>query len=94
MREVDVTFASRDGYALSGTVFVPDSPCCAILISSATAYAKRFYAPIAQYLAAKGAIVLTYDYRGIGRSRSGPLADDPTRMQDWIDDGQLPPVAP
>ncbi len=66
-----VAFAADDGFPLGGTLFRGhghgDGP--AVLVSSATAVPQGFYAAFAGALVAAGAAaVLTYDYRGVGRS--------------------------
>jgi predicted alpha/beta hydrolase len=44
---------------------------------------SRFYARFAAYLASRGRPALTFDYRDMGRSRTGTLAGSTTRMRDW-----------
>src|SRR5262249_52982075 len=62
--------AARDGYALAATVFTPEGPPRGtVLVNSATAVPRRFYAGFAAYLAERGFACLTYDYRGVGGSR-------------------------
>ena len=41
-----------------------DLPSLAVLVSSGTGFPKGFYDRFARHLARRGAIVLTYDYRG------------------------------
>jgi predicted alpha/beta hydrolase len=43
----------------------------------------RFYARFATYLAENGRPTVTFDYRGIGESRRGPLRRAHIRMRDW-----------
>ena len=54
-----------------------------MLINSATAVPRKIYRGIASYLAEQGFAVVTYDYRGIGGSRRGPLRGFKVRMRDW-----------
>jgi predicted alpha/beta hydrolase len=62
----------------------PQAPARAVaVVSAATGVPQRFYRHFAAWLARRGYAVLTYDYRGIGESRDGPLARDRARMQDW-----------
>jgi predicted alpha/beta hydrolase len=63
----DIVIAARDGAPLSATLFRGGGP--AVVVASATGVRRRFYAPFAQWLAARGFDVLTFDYRGIGGSR-------------------------
>lgn len=76
-----------DGFTLAGTLYTPRSPGAlgTVIINSATAVPQVFYRRYAQYLAAAGARVLTYDYRGIGRSRPESLRGFPASLSDWAD---------
>jgi predicted alpha/beta hydrolase len=53
------------------------------LISSATAVPRRIYRRFAAYLAERGLVAVTYDYRGIGDSRPKSLKGFDARMRDW-----------
>ncbi len=80
----DTTIAARDGYHLAATVFAPETPPHrVVLINSATAVPRKIYRGLASYLAEQGFAVVTYDYRGIGGSRRGPLRGFNVRMRDW-----------
>ena len=57
-----------DGVELRGTCVRAAQPDHAVLISSGTGFPQGYYLALASYLAARGAVALTYDYRGIGRS--------------------------
>ena len=66
----EISFPATDGYALTGTLFLPrGAKRHAVLINSATAVPRKIYRGFASYLAHRGCAVLTYDYRGIGNSR-------------------------
>ena len=66
----EISFPATDGYALSGTLFLPrGTKRHAVLINSATAVPRKIYRGFASYLAHRGCAVMTYDYRGIGDSR-------------------------
>lgn len=79
-------FESPDGHRLAGRLFSSLSPKMAILVSSGTAYPQGFYDRFARFVAAKGAVVLTYDYRGIAGSNHGPLKGSPIEYTDWAKD--------
>lgn len=78
---------SPSGRALGADLFEPRGRTRAqLVVHAATATPARIYRRFAYHLAQRGVRVLTYDYGGIGRSRTAAPADDPVRMQDWIDD--------
>lgn len=77
---------------ISGTLWQPsDQPTAAVVIHPATATPERFYAAFATYLAENGLAVVTYDYRGTGKSGS-PRSHRALRMRDWMDH-DVPAVA-
>jgi predicted alpha/beta hydrolase len=53
------------------------------VVNSATGVPQGFYRAFAQWLAARGYAVLTYDYRGIGLSRRGPIHAETASMRTW-----------
>lgn len=80
----DITVSATDGFQLAATLFLPrGTRRSAVLISSATAVPRKIYRGFAGYLASRGAVVLTYDYRGIGGSRPKSLAGLKASMADW-----------
>lgn len=63
-------FKTADGFALQGRLYGDASSChSAVLIVSAMGVPQRFYADFAEWLAAQGHAVMTFDYRGVGASR-------------------------
>lgn len=76
-------FAASDGYELEADVYSSPNPNVAILISAGTGFPRHFYRNIANYLAGRGAIVLTYDYRGIGGSVGKDAAFSQIEYSDW-----------
>ncbi|MDU8926926.1 alpha/beta hydrolase [Alisedimentitalea sp. MJ-SS2] len=77
-------FAARDGWPMTGDLYVGPNPHIAIVISAGTGYPRHFYRHVAGYLAGQGAVVLTYDYRGIGDSGGGrDLSDSNIDYPDW-----------
>jgi len=64
------TAPAADGHELAVTRFGASGPAFAnVLIAGAMGVRQDFYAPLARFLAANGANVLTFDYRGMGWSR-------------------------
>jgi predicted alpha/beta hydrolase len=81
-----VEFAARDGYRLAGTLYRPRTPNRrAVLFQAAAGVTQEFYGKFAAYLAGRGFAALTFDYRGIGRSRPAKLRGFKARMRDWAD---------
>lgn len=80
-----VGFPALDDYRLNGMLFRPESPNGhAVLVNAATGVRQEYYAKFATYLLERGFTVLTYDYRGIGRSLHGRLGDlRDARMRHW-----------
>ncbi len=70
----DFIAPAADGYPLSMRLISAESPAVAVLVSSGTGFPKGFYDRFARHLASKGAVVLTYDFRGIAGSRPDDLA--------------------
>ena len=80
----DIMLPASDGYMLAATLFLPrGAKHTAVLINSATAVPRRIYRSLATYLAGRGCVVLTYDYRGIGGSRPASLKGFAATMSDW-----------
>jgi predicted alpha/beta hydrolase len=80
----DIMVPASDGYMLAATLFLPrGAKHDAILINSATAVPRKIYRGFATYLAGRGSVVLTYDYRGIGGSRPSSLKGFAATMSDW-----------
>lgn len=83
----DETFqiAAGDGYPVRGSIWHGEGGPV-VVVHAATAVRARYYARFAAWLATQGATVLTFDYRGIGESRS----TSPKELRaGWIDWGVL-----
>ena len=80
-----VTLACADGQRLQGHFFAArgESPAAPVLISPATGVRQQFYWRFADWLASQGHATLVFDYRGIGLSLDGRLADSRARLVDW-----------
>lgn len=81
------TILARDGYALGAMVYqgsgATEGEGRVVVMNGATAVPQGFYRRFASYLAESGFTVVTYDYRGIGSSLSGPLRGFEATMSDW-----------
>jgi predicted alpha/beta hydrolase len=83
----ELTVPAEDGYALAATLFEPAATPAAraplVVIAPGVAILRRYYARFASYLAERGALVLTFDYRATGGSRRSPIKGSAVRMRDW-----------
>lgn len=80
----EIMVPATDGTMLAATLFLPrGTKQNAVLINSATAVPRKIYRGFAAYLAGRGSVVLTYDYRGIGGSRPKSLKGFAATMSDW-----------
>lgn len=72
--------------AIEAQLWQAVSPSAIVLVHPGTAITQRFYEPFARYLVGLGMSVLTYDYRGTGRSRPASLRGFHITMADWMDE--------
>lgn len=70
---------------ISGIYWPAQQARALVLLHPATGVPQGYYQSFAQYLASLGLSVLTYDYRGIGKSRPARLRGYDVSMSDWID---------
>jgi predicted alpha/beta hydrolase len=81
----DLRIPAADGYSLAATYYLPPAAARgALIMCSAMAVRRGYYAAFAQAAAARGWAVLTYDYRGIGDSRPVSLRGFAARAADWM----------
>jgi predicted alpha/beta hydrolase len=80
-----LTIPATDGFKLAATLYSSEgeSKRPVVLINPATGVKRTIYERFARFLAGQGMHVLTYDYRGIGGSRTEPLSALRARMMDW-----------
>lgn len=84
---LELTIPTADGRTLAALLYEPvGEPVAQVIIHGATATPQRYYGSFARHLAWRGFRVLTYDYRGIGRSRRERLADERVTMDGWRED--------
>lgn len=77
-------FPTPEGQQLAATIFAPAAPSPpAVLIVPAMGVTQSSYAPFAAWLASQGYLTATFDYRGIGDSRHGPLRDLQVDILGW-----------
>jgi predicted alpha/beta hydrolase len=76
--------ACADGVPLAATAFEPEGRLKgSVVIAPALGVPRAFYAAFARYLAENGYCATTFDYRGIGDSRSGNLKGRGISYADW-----------
>jgi predicted alpha/beta hydrolase len=76
--------ATGNGLSLTATFFHPQHKIrAAVLIVPAMGVAQKYYAPLAAWLATQGFLVATFDFSGIGLSRSGDLRKHKGNVIDW-----------
>jgi predicted alpha/beta hydrolase len=61
----------------------PAAPVGSVVVPSAMGVAQNFYSRFAEWLAAQGYTVTTFDYRGIGLSAPASLRRFPVSLIDW-----------
>lgn len=86
----EIRIPTWDGHHLGARVYDPEPGSYSaegtrgtVLINGATAVPQTYYQRFARFAAYRGYRVVTYDYRGIGASRSGPSRREPATMHDW-----------
>jgi predicted alpha/beta hydrolase len=85
LEPTDVEIPARDGFALGGTLYRPDTESRrTVVINPAIAVPGRFYRHFAAGLAEAGYTALTWDYRGVGASKTGSLRGFSATVRDWI----------
>ncbi|RON83103.1 alpha/beta fold hydrolase [Pseudomonas fluorescens] len=78
--------AAADGVVLGGFTWChspPEAKRPVVIINAATSVRCRHYSRFAAYLFANGFDVMTYDYRGIGESRSTSIKGLNASWTDW-----------
>lgn len=75
---------TEDGHVVKARFFRPEgAPSGAVLIVPAMGAQQTFYAPLAAWLASRGFLTATFDYRGVGASRTGSLRGFTADILDW-----------
>ena len=82
---MDVELRANDDFSLAAALFPAERAKGAVLIVPAMGVPQRFYAPLASFLAERGFTTLTFDFRGIGGSKHGPLAKLDADIVAWAE---------
>lgn len=87
MREPEeLDIAAADGVHLAGRLFSPEGPTRgAVLLAPAMGVAQSYYEPLASWLAGQGLLTLTFDLRGVGRSRRRHLREEKADLSTWAE---------
>lgn len=81
---MEVGIVASDGFALGAALFRPATPNGrAVQVHAAAGVRQEYYADFARFLAGRGFTVVTFDYRGVGRSAPTHVRGIAARMQDW-----------
>ncbi|MEW5864985.1 MAG: alpha/beta fold hydrolase [Pseudomonadota bacterium] len=76
--------SAPDGHSLVVRFFAPGGPArAAVLVVGAMGTTQSYYAPFAAWLAREGFLAATFDYRGVGLSRTGTLRGFQASILDW-----------
>jgi predicted alpha/beta hydrolase len=79
-------FNAADGFALQGRLYGnPATARSAVLIAPAMGVPQRFYTDFAEWLAAQGPAVVSFDYRGMGESRPARMKHSLRGLEATID---------
>jgi predicted alpha/beta hydrolase len=81
-----IRFDATDGVTLAGDWFLPTPKArvaAVTVVACGGGIPARLYRRMAQYLAGQGIAVLTFDYRGIGKSRSTSLRGFDAGLDQW-----------
>ena len=79
----DFTIVAADGFALSATSYEPEEYKATIVIAGATGVPQQFYQRFSRFAADNGYRTVTFDYRGIGRSKVARLKGFKASFLDW-----------
>jgi len=82
----EATLVTADGASLAARLFVPATPPRgAALLVPAMGVPMSYYRPFAAWLRSEGFAALTFDYRGMGASRQGPLRQERADIVTWAE---------
>jgi predicted alpha/beta hydrolase len=86
MTSETVRIALPTGGSVEANLWEVPGAKAVVLVHPATAVTQRYYEPFGHYLAKRGFTVVTYDYRGTGRSRTARLRGLEVSMSDWMNE--------
>ena len=75
---------TADNYQIAASLFIPQNePKATVIINSATGVLRQYYNAFARFLAEQGLQVISYDYRGIGGSKTNNSTDKALSIINW-----------
>ncbi len=75
---------TEDGFLIHAREWQPQGrPTSVVVIAGAMGVKQDFYRPFADWLAEQGFVVVTFDYRGMGKSRPRALRGFSANIVDW-----------
>lgn len=78
------TIRTNDGTKIWISCYTPEtSNEKVIIIAPGVGLTQEYYDPFASFFCAKGFVVITFDYRGVGRSAPQRLSGYPANMHQW-----------
>ncbi len=81
---VELKIQASDGVEIAAQLYQKvANPRRVVIIHSATAVLQGIYTKFADFLSQEGVAVITYDYRGIGKSLYRPIEKETAPMSDW-----------
>lgn len=86
VRQLAMPLRCSDGRPLAATWFEPPHAIGVkpvVVIGAATAVPASYYRHFAEWLARRGYVVLSFDYRGIAASREALRRGEDVRLRDW-----------
>ncbi len=82
----DFVLPAGDGFPLSARIWRrrdTSEPTTVALVNAGAGIVRGYYDPFAEYLADSGVPTVTYDYRGIGRSRPASIRGFAASVEEW-----------
>jgi predicted alpha/beta hydrolase len=75
MKRKEIIVTASDGYKLTATIKEPESQAIkgVVQIQCCAGLKQSFYSNFATYLSENGYVTITFDYRGIGKSKPKTL---------------------
>lgn len=75
---------TEDNFLLAARLYLTEQPIGSVILPTAMGVKQDYYAAFAQWLSKQGYVVATFDYRGMGDSRSGSLRGFVADFHSWV----------